>query len=123
MDGDVFMLNDVDFEAEERHSASIKRASSTAQMLLSQETKENESPFVEEASNAIDENQATTSPLKKKLKRPSRADPQEEARNTALSVLKEQRVQKKARRRRCAPVDGLELAEERFCSEDVSDCK
>lgn len=122
------LLDDVESKAEGSHSTSINVTPSTAEMKYFQRTKEYdfESLFVEDNSNDINEYDAAPIPVKKKVERverPNRVDSQKEARNTALSALKERRVQKKSRKPRCAPVDELYLTEERFCSREDSECK
>jgi len=124
-EGGRMLLDDIECKAEGSHSAFINSAPSIAEMKYSQRTKEDgfESLFVEDNSKDIGEYQAAPIPFKKKLERRNRADPQKETRNTALSALKERRVQKKTRKPRCAPVDELYLTEERFCSRENSECR
>jgi hypothetical protein len=123
--GGYMLLDDIEYEAEGSHFAFINGATSIAEMKYSQRTKEDgfESLFVEDNPNDIGEYQAPSIPFKRKLEQPNRADPQKKARNTALSALKERRVQKKTRRPRCAPVDELYLTEKRFCLREDSECK
>lgn len=119
------LLDDIEYKAEGSHFTFINDATSIAEMKYSQRTKEDgfESLFVEDNPNDIGEYQTPSIPFKRKLEQPNRADPQKKARNTALSALKERRVQKKTRRPRCAPVDELYLTEKRFCLREDSECK
>lgn len=116
----VFMIENDEHHPEASHLTSVE---STAQVQYPPSVQKRQSLFVDDDFIAAWENRVLSGPSRTKLKRPTRAHPRNVAQDLSLLTTNECRVQKKTRRPRCAPVDELELAQERIPSRDDSACK